>query len=50
METEVKSLLTDAHAKLDVIKSHMPKIILAVIVLAVVVSVVHMYFGHSVGT
>lgn len=49
METQnkVESLLTDAHSKLDVIKTHMPKIIIAIVVVAVAISIAHGYFGHA---
>ena len=47
MEDKTHKLLNEAHEKLDVIKKHLPKIIIAIVVVAVVVSVVHGYFGHA---
>ena len=49
MENKTETLIAGVHEKLDVIKTHMPKIIIAIVVVAIVVSVVHGYFGHSAG-
>ena len=47
MENKTETLLASAHEKLDAIKKHMPKIIIAIVVVAVVVSIAHSYFGHA---
>ena len=47
MEHELKKVLDEAHEKLDAIKKHMPKIIIAIVVVAVAVSIAHGYFGHA---
>ena len=47
MEDKTHKLLNEAHEKLDVIKKHMPKIIIAIVVVAIFVMIAHSYIGHA---